>query len=96
MSGAGAGGTGAAGVGSLTKYKQRIAMYEAADNPLAPLTGSQRQFILDLTHGASERPIPKHLKNIPVKKTVEVSSAAEDSLKGVNFGKFNFQRKQEV
>ncbi|CAL8118689.1 unnamed protein product [Orchesella dallaii] len=78
----------------LKKYKQRIALYEAADDPLAPLTPAQRQFILDLTHGANEREIPKHLKHIPPKKTVEMVSK-DSSLKGVNFDKFTFQTKHE-
>lgn len=93
-----AGGTVNAG-SSLAKYKQRIALYEAPDDPLAPLTASQRQFILDLTHGSNEREIPQHLKRIPTKQTVEMvrpKDGAVASLKDVAFEKFNFHTKQEV
>lgn len=90
-------GASGSGVASVAKYKQRIAMYEAADDPLAPLTASQRQFISDLTHGANERRIPKHLKPIPVKNTAELVPGKDDgSLKNINFEKFNFHTKYEV
>jgi hypothetical protein len=80
---------------SLSKYKERIGLYEDPSNPLAPLSQAQRQLILDLTHNPIERPIPPHLKPLPKTKTVEVNTNAERPV-GVDFDKFEFKTKHEV
>ena len=77
---------------SLSKYKDRISLYEDPDNPLAPLTADQRQFILSITHSNIERPVPSNLKRMQPTPTVTV---VED-VPGVDWDKFQFQSVPEV
>jgi hypothetical protein len=77
---------------TLAKYKERISLYEDPDNPLAPLTSDQRQFILDVTHSGGERPVPSNIKRLPQTRTVTVT----ENVPGVDWQKFNFQSKSEV
>jgi len=77
---------------TLAKYKERISLYEDPEHPLAPLTSYQQQFLLDLTHGDFQRPIPPHLKPIPVPSTVQV----RENIPEVNWDKFRFKSREEV
>src|SRR3979490_980405 len=83
---------------SLSRYKERISLYEDPSNPLAPLTSAQKELIMDLTHNPVERPIPPHLKSIPKTKTVEFmkGNVNKPPVEGVDFDKFTFKTKYEV
>jgi len=76
----------------ISKYKQKISLYESATDPLAPLSDGQKQLILDVTHGSSERPIPAHLRDMPT-ETVPVLMT---SIPDVDASKFKFSCKKEV
>ncbi|CAG7838121.1 unnamed protein product [Allacma fusca] len=78
----------------LTKYKERISLYEDIDNPLAPLTTLQRQFILDVTHGDNQRQPPESLRSIPVHKSV-VLDKGYVAPGDVDWNKFQFKTKRE-
>jgi len=78
------------------KYKQRIALYEDPDEPLAPLSSSQKQFLLDLSHTPVERPVPPHLTPIPHSSTLTLNSSLPLGYGDVDFSKFNFKTKHEV
>jgi len=80
----------------LQKYKQRIALYEDSSEPLAPLSSSQKQFLLDLSHTPVERPVPPHLTPIPHSSTLTLNGSLPQGYGDVDFSKFNFKTKHEV
>ena len=80
---------------ALNKYKERISLYEDIDNPIAPLSPTQRQFIIDITHGDNQRPAPAGLQSIPVQDAVVFETDSELPA-DVNWDKFQFRTKREV
>ena len=80
-------------VPNFNKYKERISQYEDPDNPLAPLTASQRQFIIDITH-AETKPRATNLPSIPQPASVQREQPASDEAHAavdLNAFKFNSQ-----